>query len=117
MTSVRRVPRIAVVVFLGAAIALVAAACTPKDDVPPGAAPLRYRDLVFGTVTTTKNVTYGSAVDQQGTRVTLKLDVYRPSGDTVTSRPAIVWVHGGSFKSGDKTATEIVDEATTFARK
>jgi carboxylesterase type B len=35
----------------------------------------------------------------------------------VTDRPAIVWVHGGSFRAGDKTSPEIVDEATTFAKK
>ena len=30
------------------------------------------------------------------------VDVYRPAGDTVTSRPAIVWVHGGGFAGGNK---------------
>ena len=47
----------------------------------------------------------------------LKLDLYRPQGDTVTSRPAIVWVHGGSFSSLDKTSGELVDEAQTFSKK
>jgi len=84
---------------------------------PPGAAPLRYRDLVFSTVGTTTNVTYGSAVNNSGQTVTLQLDIYEPSGDTVTARPAIVWVHGGSFCCGDKTSAEIVDEANTFAQK
>jgi acetyl esterase/lipase len=85
---------------------------------PPGAAPLRYRDEVFATVATTTGVTYGSAVDQQGTTVTLRLDVYAPpASDPETSRPAIVWVHGGSFSSGTRTSAEIVDEATTFAKK
>jgi acetyl esterase/lipase len=84
---------------------------------PPGAAPLRYRDLVFATVGTTTNVTYGSAVNNSGQTITLLLDIYEPTGDTVTERPAIVWVHGGSFCCGDKTSAEIVDEATTFARK
>jgi acetyl esterase/lipase len=45
----------------------------------------------------------------------LKLDVYRPTGDTVTRRPAIVWVHGGAFFQGDKTSPELVDEAHHFA--
>jgi acetyl esterase/lipase len=49
--------------------------------------------------------------------VALKLDVYRPEGDRVARRPVIIWVHGGSFRAGDKTSREIVDEATTFARK
>jgi acetyl esterase/lipase len=78
---------------------------------------LRYRDVVFDSVDTTTDVAYGSAVDQQGQTVTLRLDLYRPAGDTVTRRPAIVWVHGGSFCCGTKTSPEIVDEATTFAKK
>jgi acetyl esterase/lipase len=78
---------------------------------------LRYRDAIFPGVSITKDVTYGSAVNQQGQNVTLALDVYQPTGDNVTSRPAIVWVHGGSFCCGDKTSGEIVDEATTFAKK
>lgn len=84
---------------------------------PPGAAPLRYRDLVFAGATVTSNVVYGSAVNNSGQTVTLRLDIYEPTGDTVTERPAIVWVHGGGFSSGSKTSPEIVDEATTFARK
>lgn len=108
--------RTRLLLIVGAGLALVAGACTPYL-VPPGAAPLRYRDAVFGAVTTTSNVTYGSALDQQGQPVTLRLDVYAPAGDTVTSRPAIVWVHGGSFSGGTKTSAELVDEATTFAKK
>ena len=99
-----------------AGFALVVAGCVPLVS-PPGTAPLRYRDPIATGVTTTKNVTYGSAPNQQGTTVTLKLDVYSPANDSVSSRPAIVWVHGGSFSSGDKTALELVDEATTFALK
>lgn len=87
------------------------------DIAPPGPAPLRYRDLVFTTVSKTSNVTYGSAINASGQTVTLQLDIYEPVGDTVTERPAIVWVHGGSFCCGDKTSPEIVDEANTFARK
>ena len=98
-------------------VALVATGCQTHLITPPGPAPLRYRDAVFTAVTTTSNVTYGSAVNQQGQTVTLKLDVYRPSGDPVTSRPAIVWVHGGGFSGGSRTSPEIVDEATTFAKK
>lgn len=84
---------------------------------PPGAAPLRYRDLVFTNVTKTADVTYGSATNISGQTITLKLDTYEPTGDTITARPAIVWVHGGSFSSGDKGSAELVDEANTFSRK
>ena len=97
-------------------LSLIAAGCVHLVP-PPGAAPLRYRDLVFANVTTTPNVAYGSAVNAAGQTQTLVLDVYRPTGDTISSRPAIVWVHGGGFSGGNKSSPEIVDEATTFARK
>lgn len=67
---------------LVAVLALVAVGCDWQKVVPPGAAPLRYRDAVFTGVTTTSNVTYGSAVDQQAQTVTLRLDVYAPTGGT-----------------------------------
>ena len=85
--------------------------------VPSGDAPLRYRDLVFNEVTTTTAIQYGQAPNQQGQNVNLLLDMYAPTGDTAASRPAIVWVHGGSFCCGSRTSPEIVDEATTFAKK
>jgi acetyl esterase/lipase len=106
--------RLAVLVV---AVALVAAGCGLHTLTPPGNAPVRYRDQVFTAVTTTNAVTYGNAVDQNGNPVTLQLDVYRPTGDTVTKRPAIVWVHGGGFSGGNRTSGEIVDQATTFAKK
>lgn len=106
--------RLAVLV---AAIALVAAACGSPYLAPPGDAPVRYRDLVFGDVVTTTGVSYGSATNQLGQVQDLQLDVYEPAGDTVTARPAIVWVHGGGFSGGNRTSPEIVDQARTFARK
>src|SRR5262249_30231258 len=82
---------------------------------PPGAAPLRYRDAIFGTVNLTSDIVYGSAVDNSNQTITLTLDLYEPSGDTVPARPAIIWVHGGSFTTGDKTSPELVDEANVFS--
>lgn len=104
-------------VVLVVAVALAAAACGSPFLPPPGDAPVRYRDPVFADVTTTTGVSYGSATNQQGQVLDLKLDVYAPAGDTVTARPAIVWVHGGGFSGGNRTSPEIVDQATTFARK
>jgi acetyl esterase/lipase len=98
-----------------ALLALVTAGCE-QFVAPPGDGLVRYRDLVFAGTTTTPNVLYGTAVNQSGVTVELRLDVYRPNGDTVTERPLIVFVHGGSFRAGTRTSAEIVDEATTFAR-
>lgn len=67
-----------------------------------GTAPLRYRDATFANFTVTRDLQYGSAPDLNNQPVALKLDLYQPSGDTVTPRPAIVEVHGGGFSGGDK---------------
>jgi len=99
-----------------AALALVAAACTPNPS-PAGPAPLRYRDAIFADVTQTADVVFGSSVDQQGQTVTLLADVYEPVGDVITARPLAIWVHGGGFSGGTKSSPEIVDQATEFARK
>lgn len=75
-------------------VAALLAGCTVP--APPGAAPLRYRDAVFTDVGVAKDLVYGSAPDASGTPVDLKLDLYRPTGDTVAQRPAVVWVHGAA---------------------
>jgi acetyl esterase/lipase len=98
-----------------AALAIVTGGCLLPD--PQGPAPLRYRDAVFASVTKTADLVYGSAPDQNDNPVSLTLDMYEPTGDTVSARPAIVWVHGGSFSSGDKTSPELVDEANVFAKE
>jgi para-nitrobenzyl esterase len=106
--------------LVGAAVSvllvLVAAGCDPLLT-PDGPAPLRYRDDVFTTVTRTSNITYGTAVDQTGATVTLQLDMYQPAGDAAAARPAVVWVHGGSFAGGSKESPELVEEANYLARK
>ena len=103
-------------VVIVAALAVLLVGCDKPRVVPIGDAPLRYRDEIFPQTAVTKNVQYGSAADQFGQTQSLLLDVYAPVGDTVTARPAIVWVHGGSFKSGDKSSSQIVSEATAFAK-
>ena len=102
---------------LVALFAIIAAGCELPNITPPGSGQVRYRDQVFGAVTVTNNVTYGNAVNLSGQTITLRFDMYQPTGDTVTSRPAIVWVHGGSFCCGSKTSPELVDEATTFSKE
>jgi para-nitrobenzyl esterase len=103
--------------LLAAAVAIAAvlalAGCTVPR--PPGAEPLRYRDAVFGSVDVSRDLTYGSAPDNDGNPVSLKLDLYEPRGDTVSGRPAVIYVHGGGFAVGDKSAG--ADFATYFATR
>jgi acetyl esterase/lipase len=102
-------------VALGSAVLVVLAGCTVP--APPGAAPLRYRDVIFQNLTTTSGLVYGSAPDASGNLVTLTLDMYQPTGDTQTSRPAIVLVHGGSFIGGSSTDSGVVKLAKAFAQR
>ena len=99
-----------------AALVVTAAGCNYPRTAPPGNAPLRYRDPIFDAVTVTNDVSYGSATNLSNATIDLKLDLYQPTGDTVTSRPAIVWVHGGAFCCGNKSSGELVDEANNFSK-
>jgi acetyl esterase/lipase len=103
---------------VASAVLVLSAVLASCDLAPPSGPPgLRYRDTVFEDVTVRRDITYGDAVDQDGTQRTLTLDLYTPTGDRRTRRPLVIWVHGGNFCCGSKTSPEIVDEATTFARK
>jgi hypothetical protein len=44
--------------------------------------------------------------------------MYQPTGDTVVSRPAIVWVHGGSFcwSNCSGAIPEVAADAQTAVR-
>jgi para-nitrobenzyl esterase len=98
-------------VALALGATLLAGCTVPR---PPGDGSLRYRDQVFPNVSVVKDLTYGNAPDLDGNPVTLKLDLYQPAGDTVTKRPALVWVHGGGFTMGDKASGQA--RATFFAK-
>lgn len=87
----------------------------PIEFGPPDAPRGRYLDPVFDNVEIERDVVYREAPDHQGNPVQLKLDVYRPAGDTATSRPVVVWMHGGWFISGGKQ--QMADYATDFARR
>jgi para-nitrobenzyl esterase len=98
-------------VALALGATLLAGCTVPR---PPGDGTLRYRDPVFSAVTTTNDITYGRAPLDDGTQVDLKLDLYQPTGDTAAKRPAVVWVHGGGFTTGDKSSGR--GKATFFAQ-
>lgn len=96
------------------AIALALSAChrarlpgagVPSPAPPAGASsvcePGRYVDAVFPDVKVKKNVVYSRFKDGVGSRV-LKMDVYSPKKDPEPRRPAIVWLFGGNFITGDR---------------
>jgi dienelactone hydrolase len=107
------VSRKVLAVVAALAIVLITGCTVPR---PPGDSPLRYRDQTFSAVSITSDLQYGTAPDANNNPVALKLDLYQPTGDTQTLRPALVWVHGGSFSGGDKTNFVPTDVANTFAK-
>jgi acetyl esterase/lipase len=74
---------------------------------------VRYLDEIFSTVKIDSNITYGQNktfgsgfnASQQ-----LKMDVYRPEGDTATTRPVVILMHAGSFLDGSLTGFNFADK-------
>ena len=87
-----------------AALADVSAGAKAKNPAQRLAfAPLRYRTPVFPSAPSTVH-TYATKPDLvSGQPVELRLDVYQPTGDASTSRPLLVWVHGGGFSGGNRS--------------
>ncbi len=86
----------------------------------------RYIDEVFDDVTVLTDQSYAGNVDVlQMAFIELKTDVYAPTGDTLTNRPAIVLAHTGSFiprivnqaATGFKDDSVIVEVATRLAKR
>jgi acetyl esterase/lipase len=65
----------------------------------------RYLDPVFSDHVKTSNIPFADVIDD-GVPRTLLLDLYEPAGDTATDRPIVIWIHGGSFTSGNKNSTQ-----------
>jgi acetyl esterase/lipase len=74
------------------------------------------------TVVVEQNITYSQGLKHQTLNsasysiVDLKLDVYKPLGNT-KKRPAILLIHGGGFSGGDKSDVNIVNLANYFASR
>lgn len=64
--------------------------------------------------TVENDLQYGAAPDENGAEETLLLDLFQPTNDEPL-RPALIWLHGGSFQEGHKgTMTEF---ARRFAQR
>ncbi len=101
----------------GAAAAVSVAALAVLPSRPAQADGTRFLDPIFTSFTKTSNITYGSAINDRGQTVALHLDLYEPAGDSAPDRPAIVFIHGGGFDSGNKDNTTMVDLAKQFAQR
>lgn len=77
----------------------------------------RYIREVFPEVDVTRDILYASRINEAGAMEDLKLDLYEPRGDALTNRPAVIFVHGGGFTSGDKSTGIEQALAERLARK
>jgi predicted esterase len=90
-------------------------AAVPLTFAAPGPPRGRYLDVTFPEVRVDRDIAYRDTVDARGNPVRLTLDVYRPVGDTATSRPVVMWMHGGFFSGGDKNTGAGI--ATDYAQR
>lgn len=77
----------------------------------------RYQQEIFSNVTVTSDIVFGANDDVNGNPVTLLLDVYEPTGDTLSVRPILIMAHGGSFLGGTKTDPDVVAICQSFAKR
>lgn len=76
----------------------------------------QYKDHVFPNIDITENLSYNPGAKPDDKKSYL-FDLYQPKGDHSTARPLIIWMHGGGFKYGSKTARGIKIWSTDFARR
>jgi hypothetical protein len=118
----------------------------PNSPPPPPAGQIRYLDPVFNSTVATNNIVYAVnqsvllgesvpvttgtdsipvAFDNTTTPPTpiayfnmpdLEMDIFEPSGDTVSERPLIIYLHTGIFapiiRNGNATGSRTFDYAT-----
>ena len=95
---------------------LVLGMCGPWSEAWSQCDGQRYRYRMFEEVEVTSDVLYGSNIGASGINQELYMDVYRPAGDTHTSRPVVVLAHGGFFLAGSKEGTDVVPLCEDLAR-
>ena len=85
----------------------------------------RYLDEIFGEVTKTENVVYGNAPDLpfvflfewNTVDIDLDMDVYEPTGDTLSNRPVIIFIHAGAFFSGHNELDDVIALSIASAKR
>lgn len=94
----------------------------------------RYSETIFEKADTLKDVQYGMADwlnnpvallagynihngENRTERRPLYMDIYTPHGDTLTKRPAIIFVHSGGFLMGTNQNDDMIAFCDSFARR
>lgn len=98
------------------------------------AQPFRYSEKIFQETDTLKNVEYATAdwlnnsfslladynIHDGENKTEMRpvyMDIFTPKGDTLTKRPAIIFVHSGGFLMGSKKNDDMIAFCDSFARR
>jgi len=76
----------------------------------------RYKALIFPDVNINRDLSYNTAANEKEKKAYL-FDLYQPKDDRELKRPLIIWMHGGGFKFGSKSAKGIRLWSKTFAQR
>ena len=75
----------------------------------------RLNDIVYGTAPAINGPFY--TVESSTTPQNLVMDIYQPTGDSFTLRPAVILAHSGAFLLGNRNADDMTALCDTLARK
>jgi len=80
----------------------------------------RYFNRIFSEITQTSNIQYGSNANPSTLNPNevqdLFMNVYEPTGDTLSERPLVILAFGGAFVLGSKLSPDIVYLCENFAK-
>tara|TARA_Y100000766_G_scaffold75937_1_gene64295 strand:- start:15507 stop:16694 length:1188 start_codon:yes stop_codon:yes gene_type:complete len=76
----------------------------------------RYESEIFDEVNKTI-VEYTDFYDWSSFDSGLDMDIYQPANDTVTSRPLLIFAHGGTYVAGNKNNPTMVSLCEAFAKR
>ena len=86
----------------------------------------RYTKTLFSSSTPITNIVYGTAPFIQGPLYTMEestatqnlvMDIFKPTGDNFTLRPAIIMAHSGGFLTGNRNVNDMMALCDSLARK
>jgi len=78
----------------------------------------RYFEQITTELNTYADIQYGSNLDNKNQQTDLLMTVYEPKEESIPElRPLIIFVHGGSFISGDRNDQHLNETAQFFAKK
>jgi hypothetical protein len=69
-----------------------------------------YYNRIYPTIVE-RDITYGAATAYNNTNTVLQMNIWKPVGDNNTSRPIILWIHGGGFFTGNKNDMDAIAQA------